>query len=348
MRVRNEHRSLSSTEPEMETMSQPQQLHVVLGAGQVGPLLARQLAVAGHRVRMVSRSRPRQVEGVEWMPGDLSDVDVARQVIAGASVVYNCANPMRYDQWETLLPPLARAVQAAVSGSGARLVVLDNLYMYGAADGGVIRDDTPDKPQSRKGALRAKLADELFDAQARGELQVSVGRAADFFGAESARSATFHPLFFKRLARGKASPVLGDPDLTHAHAYMPDVARALFLLGTQPRHRERAWLLPATWNGSVRGLFEQFGHAAGRSVKPLRVPAWLWPALGLFDAELTAIPEMLHQWNAPMMIDDSTFRRQFDMEPTPIAQAVRETLAAHGVACADADADATAAQPTAA
>jgi nucleoside-diphosphate-sugar epimerase len=305
------------------------EVHVVLGAGQVGPRLAARLAALGHDVRMVSRREPQTPAGVRWVSGDLTDAAFARRVVRGASVVYHCANPMRYDQWAELLPPLSDAILAAVSGSGARLVVLDNLYMYGSPQSGVIDDASPLQPQSGKGKLRAEIAERFTAAQRAGAFELSVLRAPDFFGAHAARSATFHPIFMSRLARGKMSPVLGDPDLPHAHAYVPDVARALALLGTRPVVSTQPWLGPVTWNGNVRELFGVFARLAGKPVTPWRVPSWLWPVLGLFDPELRGIPEMLHQWNAPYALDDSRFRAAFDFTPTPIEQAVREILAAH-------------------
>jgi nucleoside-diphosphate-sugar epimerase len=307
------------------------EVHVVLGAGQVGPSLARKLAKLGHDVRMISRRKPHGCpEGVTWIGADLSDVSAARRAVTGAACVYHCANPMRYDQWDVLLPPLSHAILAAVSGSGARLVMLDNLYMYGAPASGVIDDTSPIAPQSKKGELRALIAEQFFEAQRRGDLALSVLRAPDFFGAFTSRSTTFHPLFFKALAAGAISPVLGDPDLPHAHTYVEDVAQALFLLGTQPSAETKPWLAPVTWPGNVRGLFEVFSRVAGQRVRPFRMPAWAWPVLGLFDRELTGIPEMLHIWRAPYRLDDSRFRAAFNFESTPIERAASEVLAAYG------------------
>jgi nucleoside-diphosphate-sugar epimerase len=313
--------------------------HVVLGTGQVGPLLAQKLAAQGHDVRVVSRRQPAAIPGARWVAGDLTDLASAREVICGATVVYHCANPMRYDQWETLLPPLARTIREAVAGSGARLVMLNNLYMYGAPDGGVIRDGTPFAPQSRKGQLTAKISDEFFESQRRGNFELSMLRAPDFFGPFTGRSSTFHPMFFKRMARGKSVVVMGDPDLPHSHAYVLDVAQALLLLGTRPQPSTSAWLGPSTWNGSLRGLFEVFGRVSGHTPAPWRLPSWLWPVLGLWDPELRGVPEMLHAWNAPLILDDSRFRRAYGYEPTPIERAVSETLAPHGLVQAVAQRD---------
>jgi nucleoside-diphosphate-sugar epimerase len=308
------------------------ELHVILGAGQVGPILAEKLVVLGHEVRTVSRTRPRPVPGASWLQGDLTDRTFARAAVRGASVVYHCANPMRYDQWEMLLPALSKGVNEAVAGTGARLVVLDNLYMYGSPEAGVIRDDSPLQPQSRKGELRAQISNDFFAAQARGAFELSVARAADFFGPHAGRTVIFNPMFFARLARDKAAPVLGDPDLPHAHVYMRDVAEALLLLGTRPKPSTQPWLLPVTWNGSTRALFEIFGRIADRRATAWRVPAWLWPVIGAWNPEARGIPEMLHQWNAPFTVDDSRFRREFGVSTTPVERAVLETLQAYGMA----------------
>jgi nucleoside-diphosphate-sugar epimerase len=309
-------------------------IHVIFGAGQVGSILAKRLSSLGKDVRVVSRTNPGALGGARWVRGDLMDEAFARSAAEGAAVVYNTVNPMRYDQWETLLPPLWRSIRNAAARAHALLVVLDNLYMYGVPETGIVNDQTPVRPQSRKGELRARLANELMEAQAHGVLRVSIGRASDFFGAHASRSTTFHPLFFKRLAAGGASPVLGDPDVPHAHAYIPDVAEALLLLGSRSVHSTEPWLLPTTWNGTVRGLFGVFGRIAGRSVKPWRVPEWLWPVASVFRGELRAIPEMLPSWNAPLVVDDSRFRSVFGVSATPVEQAVTEALRVHGLVSA--------------
>jgi nucleoside-diphosphate-sugar epimerase len=311
-------------------MSQ-QELHVVLGAGQVGPILASKLTALGHRVRIVSRSgTPKLPEAVEWARGDITDATFLNAALQGAGVVYHCANPMRYDRWEELLPPIARAVQTATTRAGARLVVLDNLYMYGAP-AGPISEASPIAPQSRKGHLRARLAEELSAAQARGELHVSVGRASDFIGPNAARAAMFGPAFFDSLARGRAAYALGDPDQPHAYAYIPDVAEGLLLLGTRPTALGQTWLLPHVWNDSSRKLAQRLAALSGREAKLWKVPSWLLHVGGLWNGELSAVPEMMYQWRAPFTVDDSRFRAAFGAKPSAVAQALTATLRAYGI-----------------
>jgi len=99
------------------------ELHIVLGAGQVGPVPRTEARRRGLRVRIVSRSTAPEVSGVEWAQGDVTDRDFLSETpLRGASVGLSVRDPMRYDRWQELLPPLARAVQSAVASAGARLV----------------------------------------------------------------------------------------------------------------------------------------------------------------------------------------------------------------------------------
>ena len=318
---------------DQERTQEERALHVVLGAGQVGPVLAQKLAADGHRVRIVSRTAAPALPGVQWARGDVTDAAFISEALAGARVVYHCANPMRYDRWHELLPPLARAVQEGAARAGAHLVVLDNLYMYGLPASGAIDERTPEAPCSAKGELRARLAGELRAAHARGDLrQLSIGRASDFFGARAARSVTFGEPFFRNLARGLPSYALGDPDQLHAYAFIPDVAEGLRVLGAQAEGGGETWLLPHAWQRSSRELAALFGVAAGRPARLWRVPDWLIRFAGRFGGELSGVPEMLYQWRAPFTVDDARFRATFGVQATPIARAVRETLLGYGIA----------------
>jgi nucleoside-diphosphate-sugar epimerase len=313
-------------------MEPERELHVVLGSGQVGPVLAQKLAARGHRVRMVSRSSAPALPGVQWARGDITDHVFAAEVVRGARAIYHCANPMRYDRWHELLPPLTRAVQQAAARSGAHLLVLDNLYMYGLPASGVISESSPEQPCSKKGELRAMLAAELRAAHARGDLQLSIARASDFFGARAARSVTFGGTFFSSLARGLPSYALGDPDQPHSYAYIPDVAEGLRVLGAQASPQGRTWLLPHAWHGSSRELASLFGQAAGRPARLWPVPDWTIRMLARFGGELSGVPEMLYQWRAPFTVDDAPFRCELGVSATPIASAVRATLQSYGIA----------------
>jgi nucleoside-diphosphate-sugar epimerase len=305
----------------------PGELHVIFGAGQIGPRLAQELLARGLRVRMVRRGAPgRPLAGLEWRRADIADPESAAEAARGASVVYDCANPAEYHRWDTLLPPLKRGVRQAAARAGARLVVLDCLYMYGRPERVPFDEDTPMRPCSHKGELRAMLARELFEAHARGDVRATTGRASDYFGPDVS-VALLGVRFAERLLAGKPLEMGGDPDQQHGYSYVPDVARGLAALGTDPAADGKAWHLPLAWTGTTRGLVEAIGVALGRRATVRAAPDWLLRALGLVNPLLGAAAEMTYQWKVPYVIDDRRFRATFGVEPTSAEQAVAGTAA---------------------
>jgi nucleoside-diphosphate-sugar epimerase len=208
-------------------------------------------------------------------------------------------------------------------------VVLDSIFMYGRPRDGVLTEDHPHAPCSRKGELRALLARELFEAHARGDVRATAGYAGDFYGPTASDQA---PLlgsrFLTSLRRGLPVITFGDPDAPHACSYLPDVAEALAILGENDAALGRPFHLPTSWNGSMRGLMTRFADLAGRPLRLVRAPTAALRATGLFDSTVREAIEMLYLWDVPCRLDDRRFVETFGRRATPIDVSVRETLRA--------------------
>lgn len=298
--------------------------HVVLGAGQVGSVVARELLAEGKRVRVVRRGPAGAAEpGLEWVSGDLSDAAFAAEVTRGAAVVYDCVNP-QYHQWPELLPALRRGIVAGAIRSQAKLVQLDNLYMYGAPEG-PMAEDAKVRPCSRKGELRARLAEETLAASRAGDLRVAVARASDFYGPGFLQASLFGPHFYDRVTAGKAALCQGDPAMPHTYSYGPDVGRALVRLGEADDAFGQVWHLPAAPAESTEAVVARFARALGRPIAIRRAPDWVLRALGAFAPVLREIAEMTYQWKAPFVLDDSKWRARFGGGATSLDDGVAET-----------------------
>lgn len=266
------------------------------------------------------------MEGVTWMQGDATDLEFATEACRGSTAVYNCTNPADYGRWDGVLQPLFRGIWDAATQAGARLVQLENLYMYGRPATSPFDERTPMNPCSPHGALRKSLNDELWARHQRGELEVTVGHASDYFGPGAVLSAVIRPDVVKGIARGGRVFMLGDIETPHGYTYTPDVARGLATLGTQAEAAGRAWHLPTTWTGTTRALLETFAAQAGTSLKVSTVPGWLLRAAGVVSPMMRAIATMRYQWDIPYVLDDGDFRRTFDIAPTSVDEAVAATL----------------------
>ncbi len=305
----------------------PDELHVIFGGGQVGQPLARLLAKRGLRVRIVKRSAGAP-EGIELMQGDATDPSFCRQAAHGAATVYHCMNPPYSARiWAEVIPKYINNLIAAAGGSGARLVVLESVYMLGRTGGHPMNEDTPMNPCSRKGEIRAREAERLFEAHRRGEVRATAGRASDYYG-PGATLSHVGDQFWKPVIAGGRGRVLVNPDAIHTYHYVPDVAAGLATLGTAGDDTYgKPWMLPCPPAESMRALVARFSHYLGRDIELTVMPRWAMRALGLVVPMIREINEMLYQWEGPFVIDDQRFRTALKAEPTEPERAAADTVA---------------------
>jgi nucleoside-diphosphate-sugar epimerase len=303
------------------------ELHIIFGAGQVGSTLANILLSAGKRVRMVKRSQGGFPAEVEMMLGDAADAAFCHRACAGAAAVYHCMNPEYSAKvWAKTLPLYMDNLIAAAGSIGARLVVLDNLYMLGRTGGKPMNENTASNPCSRKGEIRALVADHLIDAHRQGKVRAVCGRAADFYGPRG-KLTYFGDYFWKPVLSGKAAMSPINLDVIHTYHYIPDVAQGLATLGcAEESALEQVWMLPCQPAVTTRELAHRFEPHLGLAIQMKAMPRWFLKSLGLFVPMMRELGEMAYQWDEPFVVDDSRFRAHFAARPVAVDEAARATV----------------------
>src|SRR5215217_4468591 len=126
--------------------------HVILGTGAIGRAIADELVSRGESVRMVNRSgkMDEAPAGVEVVASDLYDPANVRKVTRGAQVVYQSAQPA-YFKWPEKFPALQKSIIDGLTSTDTKLVLVENVYMYGDTDGKPMTEDTPYNAHTRKG-----------------------------------------------------------------------------------------------------------------------------------------------------------------------------------------------------
>jgi nucleoside-diphosphate-sugar epimerase len=303
------------------------ELHVVFGAGQVGYPLAERLLAAGKRVRIAKRSSGHLPAGCEMAPGDAADPSFCAETARGATVVYHCMNPP-YDAriWAQSVPRYMDNLIAASARAGARMVVLDNVYMLGRPRGRSLSEDTPMNPCSRKGEIRARAAERLFEAHRNGDIVATSGRASDFYG-PGGRLTALGDFFWPRALSGKAAYAPFGLDAIHTYHYIPDVAAGLAALGCAGADvYGRPWMLPCAPAGTLRELVARLGTKLGRDLHVRQVPRWVVRTIAVFSPLFRELDEMLYQWEEPFVVDDRRFRGRFRLPPTDEDRAAADTI----------------------
>src|SRR3954469_23019493 len=156
--------------------------HVVFGTGAIGLAVLDALHRRGETVRLVNRSGSAAVpDDVDVVGGDARDPAFTTGAAPGAAVLYQTLNPP-YHEWVAQFPALQAGVLAAAEATGARLVSMENVYMYGRPNGQPLSEDRAYAAHTTKGQLRARMARDLLAAHDAGRVEVAVGRASDYFG----------------------------------------------------------------------------------------------------------------------------------------------------------------------
>jgi len=304
-------------------------LHVVLGgSGAVGGALVRELVARGRRVRAVNRTgRIDAPVGVEVVAGDIGDHAHARRVCAGAAVVYLATNPpYTYNAWAAAYPPMMAGAIVGAGAAGAKLVYIDNLYMYAPTDK-PLTEDLPWVPATRKGAVRARVAETLLAAHRDGRVRAAIGRASDFFGPGVVASVV-GDRFFGQLLGGKRVQWLGKTDLPHALSYVPDIARGLITLGERDAALGQVWHIPTAAPLTAADYVALAAAEAEVAPKVAGVSPLMLRMVGLFTPQVREMVEMQYEFLEPYVVDGSTYARAFPdaPAPTPHAEAFRATV----------------------
>jgi nucleoside-diphosphate-sugar epimerase len=307
-------------------MTDNSELHVVFGTGAIGMAVMDELVRRGpRRVRVVNRSgRARVPHGVEVVGGDATDEAFTREASEGASVVYFALNPP-YNKWPELFPGLQAGVLEGAAAAGAKLIAMENLYMYGPTDGRPITEDLPYAANTRKGRVRARMSEELMEAHKSGRVRVAIGRASDFFGPRALASAAGEQVFV-RAVEGKSAQVFGDPDQLHTYTYVPDIGKGLVILGDREEALGRAWHLPSPETLTTRQFVEMIFEEVGKPARIQAPPKIVLRALGLFNPVIRETIEMHYEFEKPFIVDDSDFIRTFGDHATPLKEAIGNTV----------------------
>lgn len=301
--------------------------YVVLGTGAIGRAVTEELVKRGEAVRMVNRSgKTDEVPaGVEVVASDLYDPAKVREVTRGAKVVYQAAQP-NYNQWPEKFPLLQKSIIDGLTGSDTKLVIVENLYMYGDTEGKPITEDTPYHAHTRKGRARAEISRAAFNAHKGGRVRVTSARGGNFFGPWGTDSTMGGRAFYP-LLRGKPAQLIGRTDVPHSHTYLKDFGKALVILGEWDEADGQVWHVPNDQPTMTQGeLVRLFAEEAAVEPKISSMGKLMMAMGGLFIPEAKETVEMMYEFDKPFIVDSSKFEKTFGMKATPIREAIRETV----------------------
>ena len=291
-------------------------MHTILGAnGVIAQELSRALASSSQHIRQVSRNPRRVNQTDELVAADLLDAKATADAVSGSDIVYLVAG-LKYNLsvWQEQWPRVMGNVIDACKRHGSRLVFFDNVYAYGRVDG-LMTEETPFNPISKKGEVRAKIATMLLEEMHRDNIQAMIVRSADFYGPCAINSFP-HAVVFKRLKAKKPPQWIGNPKTIHTFTYTPDAGRAMAVLGGSS----------ATFGQTGEDFVRLACDLAGQPYKLLVPPRWMMKIMGIFIPVLRENEEMMYQMEFDYRFDSSKIESAFGLKATSYRKGISESL----------------------
>ena len=303
-------------------------MQTVLGSGgAIGSLLAKELLKYTSKIRLVARN-PQQVNNTdELFKADLTNAAQVLKAVEGSEVVYLCVGlQYKLKIWQEQWPAIMKNVINACEQHNAKLVFLDNVYMYASNAIPHMTEESPLDPPSRKGKIRLQIAKMLMNAIAKGTLTALIARSADFYG-PAVNTSVLKISVFDNFQKGKKAMWLTDATKIHSFAYTPDIAKSLALLGNNADAYGQVWHLPTSFEKLTGEDFIRM-IAKEMDVKPTysTLSKFMINLLGLFNPLLKEIKEMQYQNDQDYFFDSSKFEKRFGFVPTRYADGIKEIV----------------------
>jgi nucleoside-diphosphate-sugar epimerase len=169
------------------------------------------------------------------------------------------------------------------------------------------------------------MTHDLLCASASGRVRIAIGRAADLFGPGVTESALGRQ-FFPKAVTGKKVDFIGDPDLVHTYSYVPDVAAALAVLGTDERAVGQVWHLPGPETLTTLAILDMVEDRVGHPIGIRVMPLMALRALGLVNPMMRGLAEMAYEFDEPFVLDTTKFRSTFGGQTTSMSDAITATV----------------------
>jgi nucleoside-diphosphate-sugar epimerase len=302
-------------------------IHTIFGSGgavadQLLPILLKNQ----EKIRLVSRTA-KPITGVEAVAADATNYQQTLQAIKGSSIVYLLIGlPYDIRVWGVQWPVIMTNVINACKETGARLIFFDNVYMYGKVNGWMT-EETPFNPCSKKGEVRAKIANQILQETKTGNLQAMIARCADFYGPIGFKTSVPNLLVIQNLLKGKKAQWLADADQPHSITYVPDAAKALYGLANRPDAFGQTWHLPtASELITGRQFVQQAAAAMNKPDGVSIIPGWMLSLAGLFNRAMKELKEMNYQNEHPYLFNSDKFNKAFGFTPTSYEEGIKETV----------------------
>jgi nucleoside-diphosphate-sugar epimerase len=301
-------------------------MQTILGSGgAIGIELAKSLHKYTGEIRLVSRNPEKVHPDDSLHKADLLKPEEVKRAVNGSEIVYVTVGfPYQAKLWKAYWPAFISSVIDACIAEQCKLVFFDNIYMYDPDHLNGMTEETPVRPVSEKGKVRAEVAQMIMDQVNAGKLTALIARSADFYGPGIKNTSVLTETVLNPLSSGKTANWMGSLDYRHSYTYTPDAGRATAILGNTGDAYNQVWHLPTAPDPMTgREWIEAIAKELGVAAKSRTLSKSMLRFLGIFIPVMKEMIEMLYQYDRDYVFSSAKFEKQFGFAPTRYAEGIR-------------------------
>jgi len=234
----------------------------------------------------------------------------------GMDVIAYGWNPA-YNKWDSECFGQLQQVIDAARVNKATILFPGNIYIYGSQMPAILRENTPHVASNTLGKIRTKMEIMLRDSG----VKTIILRAGDFLDTE-AKGHWFDMIITKKTHKTGKISYPGNPDITHAWAFLPDFARAFVALADKRNELPNfttlnfaGYTLSGTQIANLLNVgIQKMGWL------PIQIARPFWPIA-------KHLLEMRYLWNTPHRVDGSALLELLpDFRETPVEAAMQAAV----------------------
>lgn len=305
-------------------------MQLVVGAtGGLGHWVVEKLLDRKNHVRVMMRNLAKtpkfsNMEQVEVVQGDASNIDDVKKAVKGVEAVYYCAN-VPYQEWKLKVIPMLQNIIDGAREDKVKVLFPGNVYVYGHAQSDLVQEDHPFAAHTQKGKIRIRMEQMLNDVWKSEKVPYTIVRFADFYGPFVVNDL-YAPIFRNAL-QGHPMTWYGRLDVPIEFAYIEDAAEALVMAGLENGTSGESYNVPGADVTTPRRWLELVASTAGTKAKIRTVPKFMIALAGIPKPQVREFCEMLYLKGERLILDGTKFRNKFGRIPTtPYEVGIKKTL----------------------
>jgi len=300
--------------------------YLIAGAGPVGKTLAARLISRGDNVLVASRSGM-SVTGAQAVTLDATNTAALAAAAQNCETIFLATSPTAYHRWPEVWPPMFQSAIDAAHHSGAKLVIVGNLYAHGEGSAMPMTEQSPLLTNETKGRVRKEGWDLALAAHRRGDIQAVEVRASDYFGPGAGKTAQLGAGFFRPVMAGKKVSIFGSATAKHSWTFLEDFARTLIAASDYEGEWGRPWLVPTDEPLSRAEITARINSLTGNAAKVASYGSVLLRTLGIFSPGIRAANDSAYQFDRPFVVDATETTNLLGVTATKWHDALATTVA---------------------